>query len=221
LRYFLRWREADVEDAGTCRPAVGQFDDPEIRRRLASAHVAVIGCGGLGSNAAAMLLRSGVKELTLIDFDVVEPSNLNRQLFFKDQLGMPKTDALADTLLRIDPDALLHLHQECMNAETLCEFVGSADVVIEAVDRADTKAMIANTLLRDRPDMPLVSASGLAGMASANAVVTEQITENFYLIGDMHSDVRDGHSLLASRVMVAAAHEAHIAIRILLGHPQP
>jgi sulfur carrier protein ThiS adenylyltransferase len=192
-----------------------------MRARLAASHVAVIGCGGLGSNAAAMLVRCGVGELTLIDFDVVEESNLNRQMFFRDQLGMPKTEALRDTLLRINPGVVLRLCPECVTAENLTDLVRGADVVIEAADRAEAKAMIANTALTDLPDIPLVSASGLAGFDSANDVVTERIADGFYLVGDQRSDVRMGYSLLASRVMVAAAHEAHATIRILLGYPEP
>lgn len=196
-------------------------DDSALRARLAESHVAIIGCGGLGSNAAAMLLRSGVGELTLIDFDVVEASNLNRQLFFADQLGRPKTEALAETLLRIDPDARLNLLHRRVTESDLVELVSLADVVIEAVDRADVKAMIANTLLREHPEIPLVGASGLAGFDSTNTIATERLVDNYYLVGDQVSDVNLGHSLLASRVMVAAAHEAHAAIRILLGYPEP
>jgi sulfur carrier protein ThiS adenylyltransferase len=167
-----------------------------------------------------MLVRSGVGELTLIDFDVVDESNLNRQLFFRDQLGAPKTAALAETLLRIDPHVTLRLHQVCATPENLASLIGEADVVIEAVDRADTKAMIANVLLDELPDLPLVSASGLAGFGSANQIVTEQVAEGFYLVGDLESDVRHRLPLIASRVTVAAAHEAHAAIRVLLGHTE-
>lgn len=203
------------------RAPIAPDDDAGVRMQLAASHVAIIGCGGLGSNAAAMLVRSGIGALTLVDFDVVEESNLNRQLFFRDQLGRPKTAALAETLLRIQPEVTLHLHQVCATESGLLELIGDADVVIEAVDTAESKAMIANTLLRERPRLPLVSASGLAGFDTANSVVTERVAENFYLAGDHTSDVRDDLPLLASRVMVAAAHEAHAAIRILLGHPEP
>ena len=195
--------------------------DPAVRARLAESHVAVVGCGGLGSNAASMLVRAGVRELTLVDFDVVEESNLNRQLFFRDQLGMPKTEALASTLRRIRNDLRLHVVQRCIAESDVAGLVGHADVVIEAVDGADVKAMIANVLLRECPGVPLVSASGLAGFDSANLVVTERMGDDFYMVGDLTSDVRHGLPLMASRVMVAAAHEAHAAIRILLGYPEP
>lgn len=201
------------------RVPVSADDDAGVRARLGASHVALIGCGGLGSNAAAMLVRSGVGTLTLIDFDFVDESNLNRQLFFRDQLGQAKTAALAATLLRIEPSVALHLHQVCATAGNLISLVEDADVVIEAADRAEVKAMVANVLLRERPDVPLVSASGLAGFGSANHVLTERVADSFYLVGDMESDVRHNLPLLASRVMVAAAHEAHAAIRILLGYP--
>jgi sulfur carrier protein ThiS adenylyltransferase len=210
-----------MADGPTCLPPLEPNDDPAMRARLAASHVAIIGCGGLGSNVAAMLVRCGVGELSLVDFDVVEESNLNRQMFFRDQLGTPKTEALRDTLLRINPQIALRVHQECVTAENLIDLVAGADVVIEAADRAEVKAMIANTALTVLPDVPLVSASGLAGFDSANDIVTERIADGFYLVGDQRSDVRMGYSLLASRVMVAAAHEAHAAVRILLGYPEP
>lgn len=191
--------------------------DPEIRARLAEAHVAIVGCGGLGSNIAAMLVRCGVKSLTLIDFDRVEEGNLNRQLFFRDQLGKPKTDALATTLRRIHDDLDLKLVSECVTRENLVGFVEGADVIVEAVDRAETKALIVDVCTRELPETPLVTASGLAGYAEANAVRTERLADNVWVIGDLASDVREGHALLASRVMLAAAHQAHAAVRIALG----
>ena len=192
-------------------------NEADQRARLAASSVAIIGCGGLGSNVAAMLLRSGVRALTLIDFDRVEESNLNRQLFFRDQLGRPKTEALAETLLRIDPGARLTLVTECVTADNLIGFLGKADVIVEAVDGAGTKAMIVGTCMDSLPGVPLVTASGLAGIDSANAIVTERMADDLYLVGDLTSDVRDGLPLFASRVMVAAAHQAHAAIRRLLG----
>ncbi len=195
--------------------------DAELRARLRERSACIFGLGGLGSNIAAMLLRSGLLTMTLVDFDRVDLGNLNRQLFFRDQIGMPKTEALAATLERIDPDARLTLVDKTLTADDIPGIATGSDVVIEAVDRADTKAMIMKTVLRDLPETPLVTASGLAGYGSANAIVTERFAERVYLIGDLTSDVREGHPLFASRVMVAAAHEAHAAIRLLLGFPDP
>lgn len=196
-------------------------EDAELRARLAGRSVLIIGCGGLGSNAAEMLVRSGVGRLVLVDFDVVAESNLNRQFYFADQVGRPKTEALAENLWRITPDVRLELVQACVDAEALLGLLDGVDAVIEAVDTAEGKAMIVSTVMEHRPDLPLVTASGLAGYGSTNAVVTERMTENLYVVGDLTSDVRDGHPLFASRVMTASAAEAHAVVRVLLGYREP
>ncbi|MCE5192188.1 MAG: sulfur carrier protein ThiS adenylyltransferase ThiF [Actinomycetia bacterium] len=187
---------------------------------LSASRVAILGCGGLGSNVASMLVRAGVGSLTLVDFDRVELGNLNRQLYFRDELGQMKTDALSHTLWRIDPNVALRLETVCICPENLLELVRGADVIVEAVDGAEAKAMIMNECLARLPDVPLVAASGLAGLGSANAVVTRRMAENLYVVGDLTSDVRDGLPLFASRVMIAAAHEAHAVIRVLMGYPE-
>ncbi len=191
------------------------------RSLLRGATVAIIGCGGLGSNVAAMLVRSGVGTLHLIDFDRVEEDNLNRQLFFRDDIGRLKTEALADTLRRISPEVTLLETVACVTAENVARLVASADVIVEAVDGAADKAMICNVCTDELPEVPLVTASGLAGSGSANEIASERIADNVYLVGDLSSDVRDGLPLYASRVMVAAAHEAHVVIRLLLGYCEP
>lgn len=192
-----------------------------LRPALRRARVAIIGCGGLGSNVAAMLVRSGVGELTLIDFDRVEEDNLNRQMFFRDDIGRLKSEALADLLRRIDISVRLKVVVERVTACSLVALVQDADVIVEAVDTAEDKAMIVNTCTVELPDIPLVTVSGLAGSDSANQIVTERIGDSVYLVGDLESDVRSGLPLYASRVMVAAAHEAHVVIRVLLGHREP
>ncbi|MDY0340367.1 MAG: sulfur carrier protein ThiS adenylyltransferase ThiF [Coriobacteriia bacterium] len=192
---------------------------PDPRLHIYTA--AVIGCGGLGSNVAEMLVRSGVGRLTLIDFDTVEESNLNRQFFFRDQVGMRKVVALSENLQRIRSDVRLDLVAEPVTAESLAGIVRGADVIVEAVDEAEAKAMILNTCMTELPDVPLVAASGVAGYGSTNAIVTERMAENLYVVGDLTSDIREGHPLTASRVMTAAAAQAHIVVRVLLGYPEP
>ncbi len=189
--------------------------------RLADKRVAILGCGGLGSNVAEMLVRAGVGHLVLIDFDTVCESNLNRQAFFADQVGMLKTEALAANLRRIRPAVDLTLVPERLTTSTLMATISGSDVAVEAVDGADTKAMIIAAVMGQLPEMSLVTASGLAGLGSANAIVTERLAERLYLVGDLTSSVSDGLPLYASRVMVAAAAQAHMAIRLLLGEREP
>jgi sulfur carrier protein ThiS adenylyltransferase len=188
-----------------------------VRAQLAQGTVGIIGLGGLGSNAAMMLLRSGVRRFVLADFDRIEESNLNRQLYFPDQLGRLKTDALAETLLRIDPDVDLTLVAERIGRDNIGATFAGVDVLIEAVDTAEDKTAIVEAASDLLPDTPFVWAMGLAGNASANCIETTRVGEDDWLVGDLEADVRDGLPLMATRVMVAAAHEAHMAVRILLG----
>jgi sulfur carrier protein ThiS adenylyltransferase len=198
-------------------PVACTADQAAVRARLGDATVGIIGLGGLGSNAAMLLLRSGVRRFVLADPDVVEESNLNRQLYFPDQLGRLKTDALAETLLRIEPAALIDRHAVTVTPDSLAGLFGGVDVLLEAVDTAEDKAMIVETASDQLPDTPVVWVMGLAGCASANAITTERVGENLWVVGDLTADVRDGLPLVAPRVMVAAAHQAHMATRILLG----
>lgn len=193
----------------------------DVDPRLADKRVAIIGCGGLGSNAAIMLTRAGVGHLVLIDFDTVSESNLNRQAFYADQVGVLKTEALAANLRRIRHAVELTLVSERLTAATLIEAVAGADVTIEAVDAAETKATITAAFMDHLPGTPLVTASGIAGAGSANSIMTERIAERLYLVGDLESDVNVGLPLYATRVMVAAAAQAHMAIRLLLGESEP
>jgi sulfur carrier protein ThiS adenylyltransferase len=193
------------------------LDQAAVRARLGLKTVGIIGLGGLGSNAAMMLLRSGVRRFVVADFDRVEESNLNRQLYFPDQLGHLKSEALAETLSRIDASVELTVATERVSRDNIARLFSGVDVLIEAVDTAEGKAEIVSAASELLPDKPLVWAMGLAGYASANEMETRRIGDNSWVVGDLEADVREGLPLLATRVMVAAAQEAHMAIRVLLG----
>ena len=187
----------------------------ELQRRLSAASAAVCGLGGLGSNIAIHLARAGVGRLHIIDFDRVDISNLNRQQYFPEQLGMFKSDALYDTLSRIAP--YCDISRDCvkLTEDNIPELLCGEDIVCEAFDRADQKEMLVNTVLEKLPDKFLVSGSGMAGLSSANSIVTRKVTRHFYVCGDEVSDVADGLGLISARVAVCAAHMAHMAIRII------
>ncbi|PKQ29247.1 MAG: thiamine biosynthesis protein ThiF [Actinobacteria bacterium HGW-Actinobacteria-10] len=202
-------------------PAEERMNQSAVRRRLATARVGIIGLGGLGSNVAMMLARSGVRRFVLADFDSVDEPNLNRQMYFPDQIGHLKVDALSEHLTRLVPDVELELHACRITRDNLPGIFGAIDVLIEAVDTAEDKTAIVETATDALPDVPVIWAMGLAGYSSANEIETRQLGETCWVIGDLEADVRDGLPLLAPRVMVAAAHEAHMAVRILLGHKEP
>lgn len=189
----------------------------ELQRKFTNASVAVCGLGGLGSNIAVSLARAGVGTLYLIDFDKVDISNLNRQQYFVSQLGLDKTQALKDNLALIAPYTETITHTVRMTEDNLKELLQDADIICEAFDKAEEKAMLVNGVLEQLPDKYLVSGCGMAGMASGNLIHTRKVTNHFYLCGDEISDVSQNMGLFSSRVMICAAHQAHIALRILGG----
>ena len=187
----------------------------ELQQAFSTAVVAICGLGGLGSNIAIALARAGIGKLILIDFDRVDITNLHRQQYKADQIGMYKTDALADNLREIAPYIELEMHTELITEENVVTFLKGADIICEAFDDAECKAMLTNTVLTELRDKYLVAASGMAGMGVTNSIKTRRITSRFYLCGDETSEVSDGIGLVAPRVALCAAHQAHAVLRIL------
>ena len=187
----------------------------ELQKKLSEASVAVCGLGGLGSSIAFALARAGVGRLHIIDFDNVDISNLNRQQYFADQIGIPKTEALFANLKRIAP--YIEIKRECvkLTEENIPYLLDGDSIIAEAFDKADQKAMLVNAVLENFPQKYLVSGSGMAGIAPSNMITTRRISKRFYLCGDGVSDISDGMGLVSSRVLLCAAHQAHAVIRII------
>lgn len=189
----------------------------ELHGRFASAVVAICGLGGLGSGIAIALTRAGIGKLLLIDFDRVDITNLHRQQYRANQVGVCKTEALAENLREIAPYVEIETYTVHLTEDNTAELLRSADIICEAFDDAEAKAMLTEAVLTEMPDKYLVAASGMAGLGSANSIHTRRITSRFYLCGDEISDVSDGLGLVSSRVMLCAAHQAHTVLRILAG----
>lgn len=190
---------------------------PGVHHRIKPKTVGIAGLGGLGSAIAVALCRVGVGRLILVDFDVVEPSNLNRQQYFVDQIGQYKTDALADNLRRINPYVRIETHCLHLDEENIADVFGEVDVLVEAFDSAEAKAMLLDSFSRARPETPIVMASGLAGYGPGGTIGVHRIGEHVYIVGDLESAARPGHGLMAPRVGVAAHMQANIVLRLLLG----
>lgn len=185
------------------------------RRILENATVGIAGAGGLGSNCAMHLVRSGLRRLVIADFDVVGESNLNRQFFFRDQLGRKKVEALADNLRRIEPDLDLSLRDVRLTADNVDWTFAGCQVVVEAFDSAAGKAMLLHALLP--MGKPIVAASGLAGWGRSGSIVQRRLGKNLVLIGDTASDIRGGLAPVSPRVGIASAMQANAVVSILLG----
>jgi len=188
---------------------------PGVHARLRSATVGIAGIGGLGSHVAVALARSGIGRLVIADHDVVEPSNLNRQMYGIDHLGMSKVEALQQVLLGANPFVVVEIHEVLLDEANSMAVFSGCDVVVECLDRAEAKAMFISTILSGMPGTPVVAASGLAGTGPANDIVTRN-EGDLYICGDGVSGIRPGTGLMAPRVMVCAGHQANQVLRLLL-----
>ncbi len=190
---------------------------PGVHGALKKTTVGIAGLGGLGSSCAAALCRMGLGKLVLVDFDVVEPSNLNRQQYFVDQIGMYKTEATRQNLLRINPYVEVETHCLMLDEANVPQVFEGASIVVEAFDRADMKAMIIRTVLSVMPDVSVVAASGVAGYGDGNEIRVMELTRRLFIIGDAKSEARPGMGLMAPRVGIAAHQQANTVVRIILG----
>jgi len=191
---------------------------PGVQQKIKRGKVGIAGVGGLGSSVAIALVRIGIGQLNIVDFDVVEPSNLNRQQYFIDQIGTPKVIALKENLRRINPASDINIFNQKVVPENIAEFFGEVDILVEAFDTAEQKAMLTNYFLRNFPDKFLVAASGIAGYESSNTIRTTRVTEKFYLCGDGVSAAEPGRGLMAPRVGIAAHHQANTVLQLLLNN---
>ena len=187
-----------------------------ISEKLKKAKVCILGLGGLGSNVAILLARAGIGYLKLVDFDIVEASNLNRQQYRISHIGIKKTEAIKTIIKEINPFVEIEVLNKKVDRENILSIVGDVEIVVEAFDVAETKAMAIEELLING-DKKLVSASGMAGLGSANEIITRKIRDNFYLVGDNYSDYEEYSGIMSTRVMICAAHQANIVLRIILG----
>lgn len=188
----------------------------DVQEKLGRAKVAVAGLGGLGSNVAVSLARIGVGHLHLVDFDRVDLTNLNRQQYFLKDVGRYKTDALKEELLEINP--YLDIRTDCQRVteENLEELFQADEIVCEAFDVPECKAMLVNGILESYPEKIVVSASGMAGYGNSNEIRTRRVTKQFYLCGDQVSDSGGKMGLMAPRVAICAGHEANLITQIII-----
>jgi sulfur carrier protein ThiS adenylyltransferase len=189
---------------------------PGVHGRMKSAVVGVAGLGGLGSVVAVSLARMGIGTLILADFDIVEPSNLNRQNYFIEHIGMPKAEAMAQILSHVNPYIRVETHNVILTRENIPEIFESATVVVECFDGAEAKAMIIETVADALPEAFVVGASGLAGYGDSNAIQTRRLGDKIIIVGDLVMAARPGRGLMAPRVGVAANHQANVVVSLLM-----
>lgn len=194
---------------------------PFVHEKVKKANVAVAGLGGLGSNIAIMLARTGIGKLLLVDFDVVEPSNLNRQSYYIRHLGLEKTKAMTEQIKEINPFIEIDTVNERVTSENCVALFHDYEIVCEAFDNPESKSMLVNELLICCPNVKIVAASGMAGFESANAIQTKKSMGRLYVCGDLKSEAAVGNGLMAPRVSVCAGHQANMVLRLIVGEMEP
>ncbi len=190
---------------------------PHVYEKVKQGRVAIAGLGGLGSNIAILLARTGIGHLHLVDFDVVEPSNLNRQQYKIRHLGMHKTEAMKAELQEINPFVTVEIDTVRVTQENARELFADDDIICEAFDTPEAKALLINEIAGHFPQKKIVSGSGMAGYESSNLIQTKKSIGNLYLCGDGVTNAKVGRGLMAPRVAICAGHEANMILRLLLG----
>ena len=186
----------------------------EERQKLEATRIGIAGVGGLGSNCAAHLVRAGIQNLVICDFDSVSESNLNRQFYFADQVGEKKVVALETNLRRIDPDVKIAVHDTRLDETNVRTIFARCDYVIEALDCVEAKTALLAALMA--AGQKVVAASGMAGWGRSEAIRVKRIGANLVLVGDGESSVTKRAPPESARVGLVAAMQANSLLAWIL-----
>jgi sulfur carrier protein ThiS adenylyltransferase len=208
-------RRGEIPSADELESLMVARHTPGVHARMKGAAVGVAGLGGLGSNVSVALVRMGIGTLILADFDLVEPSNLNRQQYFIEHIGMTKTDAMARILASINPYTELITHKIVLDRDNISRVFQEADVIVECLDRAEAKATFIQTVLEVLPETYIIGASGLAGYGDSNSIQTLKLGDKLFMVGDLVTAAEPGRGLMAPRVGIAAHHQANLVVSLL------
>jgi sulfur carrier protein ThiS adenylyltransferase len=200
----------EIEET-TCRNITAN-----VYGKFSRAVIGIAGLGGLGSRVAWALARLFPAKLIIADFDVVELSNMNRQEYFLEQIGLPKVNATRDNIQKINPYVAVETHQVRLTPENIPQVFGQAHIIAECFDKPDQKQMLVETVLNKMKNAAVVSVSGLAGYGRSNAILTRKLSPRHILVGDLESASGPGRGLMAPRVGVAAYHQANAIVELIV-----
>jgi sulfur carrier protein ThiS adenylyltransferase len=209
-------RRGEIPPADELECLISARHTPGVHARMKESRVGIAGLGGLGSAAAVALARMGLGTLVLADFDVVEPSNINRQYYSLEHIGMAKTEAMARILSGINPYLRVSTHNLVLDETNIPRIFQDVQVLLECFDRADAKAMIIRAAAECLPEAYIIGASGVAGYGDSNSIRTIRLGHRIYMVGDLTSAAEPGRGLMAPRVGIAAHHQANLAVDLLM-----
>ncbi len=214
-------RRGEIPPADELEALMVARHTPGVHERIKKSTVGIAGLGGLGSAVAIALARMGIGRLILADFDMVEPSNLNRQQYCIEQMGMAKTDAMVQILGSINPYIEVETHQLVLDRNNIAKIFDAADVIVECFDSAKAKAMLIQTAAEFLPEIYVIGASGLAGYGDSNSIQTRKLGEKIFIVGDLAKAAEPGRGLMAPRVGIAAHHQANLVVSLLMDGEKP
>lgn len=189
---------------------------PQQLAIIQSKKIGIGGAGGLGSNCAMMLVRSGFKHLEIIDKDVIDASNLNRQQYFMKEIGLSKVAITQQRLLDINPDLNINVHHGEWTETIGNQFFKNADFIVEAFDNVDWKFRFAQFYAQRFP--VVVSGVGMAGLTTKQPLSVKKIG-NLYICGDRSTNAHEGHPPMAPRVTQCAGLMAEVILDLTLNIP--
>ena len=208
-------RRGEIPNSEEMKRLIIARHSPEVYGKICNKKVGIAGAGGLGSSLAIALGRLSIGNLVIADFDVVEPSNLNRQQYFMDQIGMYKVDALRENLKKINRYLEVSIFNERIDRHNICTIFKNCDVIAECFDNPESKSELVETVIR-LLKIPIVAVSGIAGYRDANKLICRNMGNQFYLIGDGVTAAKPGIGLMAPKVGIAAHLQANKILELLL-----
>lgn len=196
--------------------SLGNYYSTEQLSLIQKTKIGIAGAGGLGSNIAVCLVRSGFRDFEIIDFDIVAIKNLNRQYYFLEDVGKPKVNALAERLKNINPDIIIKIERVRLGEENISSYFRDRDIIFEAFDEAGSKAWLLEQFGND--GKLLIFGSGLAGFGNQLEIKTRKIKNYIYIVGDGVTCVESDNPPLAPRVTACASLMASIAVEAILNN---
>ncbi len=188
----------------------------KIKNKLKNSVVGIAGAGGLGSNAAVSLARAGIGKLIIVDHDKIEESNLNRQYFFKDQIGKIKVKALKENIAKINKEIDVDIFNQRLTKGTMHKLFSNCDIIIEALDKAEVKTDFVEDVMTNYPDKYVISASGVSGYGHFERIKIKKLG-NLYMIYDKKALDSKEDVLTSPRVSIFANIQANLALELILG----
>lgn len=187
---------------------------PDQLKLIQSKRIGIGGAGGLGSNTAMILVRSGFKHFEIIDQDVIDASNLNRQQYFLNEIGLDKVAVTQKRLLDINPDLDITVYKIKWTPENGPQYLRDCDFIVEAFDSAEWKHKFVDFYHDKTPY--IVSGVGMAGLLEKKPMAVKK-AGNIYFVGDLSTDSACGHPPMAPRVTACAAKMSEIVLDLTIG----